>query len=65
MGEDITHNAGTVRGLPGHVPWPHEVEVRGEVYITHADFEEVGLHGTIERCPPTQRSWCNMSDNPA
>ncbi|NBZ87517.1 NAD-dependent DNA ligase LigA [Stagnihabitans tardus] len=38
-GEDVTDNAWTIKEIPQEVPGAPEVmEVRGEVYISHADF---------------------------
>ena len=39
-GEDVTVNAKTIPDVPGHLDIPFEyLEVRGEVYMAHADFE--------------------------
>ncbi|WP_435882600.1 NAD-dependent DNA ligase LigA [Streptomyces bobili] len=38
-GEDVTHAAGTVDGLPERLTEPVTVEVRGEVLMTTAQFE--------------------------
>lgn len=55
-GEEITHNAvtGAIQGLPACLKpkagaaVPDELEVRGEVYMTTADFEQVhGIDGWI------------------
>jgi DNA ligase (NAD+) len=44
-GDDITHNARTVRGLPlgltGDGAIPKVLEIRGEAYITNADFARI------------------------
>lgn len=42
-GEEVTHNARTVRGIPYRLrePLPGRVEVRGEVVMLKADFEQV------------------------
>ena len=40
VGEDVTANVRTIREIPQRLPkgGPEIVEVRGEVYMTHADF---------------------------
>ena len=44
QGDDITHNARTIRGVPLHLrsrsqqPIPPYLEVRGEAYISNSDF---------------------------
>jgi len=44
-GDDVTHNARTIRGLPLGLshdgPLPHVLEVRGEAYISNTDFAEI------------------------
>lgn len=43
-GEEVTHNIRTVRSVPLRLQgsgWPALLEVRGEVYISVADFEEM------------------------
>jgi DNA ligase (NAD+) len=49
-GEDVTPNLRTIRAIPGRLPEPLEIEVRGEVYMPRAEFarinaerEEAGL----------------------
>ncbi|GLW98523.1 NAD-dependent DNA ligase LigA [Microtetraspora sp. NBRC 16547] len=39
-GEDVSHAIGTVEGLPEALPEPVTVEIRGEVLMTAAQFEE-------------------------
>lgn len=39
-GENVTENAKTIEDIPHHIPnAPDVLEVRGEVYMSHADFE--------------------------
>jgi len=42
-GEDVTHNARTIRQIPLILPndAPHMLEVRGEVYMRRADFDRL------------------------
>lgn len=48
-GEDVTHNLRMIRSIPlkisesKHIPKTKILEVRGEVYMSHADFERVNL----------------------
>jgi DNA ligase (NAD+) len=40
-GEDVTANVKTIRGVPQRLSgagWPDAIDVRGEVYLSHADF---------------------------
>ena len=44
VGEDVTPNVETVRGIPHRLAgddWPAELEVRGEVFFPVADFDEL------------------------
>ncbi|WP_375458731.1 NAD-dependent DNA ligase LigA [uncultured Enterovirga sp.] len=44
VGEDVTPSARTVRDIPERLKgegWPEIFEVRGEVYLTHADFAAI------------------------
>ncbi len=43
VGEDITANVLTIAGIPRELtaPFPHRLEVRGEVYFTVENFEKV------------------------
>lgn len=42
VGEDVTLNARTIRDIPQTIPdAPEVLEVRGEVYMSHADFAEL------------------------
>ena len=51
LGDDVTHTARTIAGLPrvltGDHP-PERLEVRGEVIMTHADFEAVNARRRAE-----------------
>lgn len=41
VGEDVTANARTVSNIPHELKgdgWPESIEIRGEVYMSHADF---------------------------
>ncbi len=42
-GEDVTANIRTLRKVPAHLPppCPDAIEIRGEVYMTRADFEDL------------------------
>jgi DNA ligase (NAD+) len=55
MGEDITPNVRTVRNVPKRLTgtgWPAVLEVRGEVFIATADFEELNKRLMDEGKPP-------------
>ena len=41
IGEDVTHNARTIKNLPQKIPFDGELIVDGEVIITTNDFEEI------------------------
>ena len=41
VGEDVTHNAPYIEGLPLEIPEKGEFVVRGEVVISYEDFEEI------------------------
>ncbi len=44
VGEDVTANLSTVKNIPKRLlgtGWPDILEVRGEVYIDHADFDSM------------------------
>lgn len=41
-GEDVTHNVLTIKTIPTQLAgknWPEEVEIRGEIFISSADFK--------------------------
>jgi len=38
-GEDVTHNVRTIKDIPQYIPFTEdEIEIRGEIYLTKADF---------------------------
>lgn len=41
VGEDVTHNAPYIEGLPLEIPDTEHVVVRGEVVISYSDFEQI------------------------
>ncbi len=44
VGEDITANLKTIHEIPKKLQgrgWPGTIEIRGEIYMTHADFAEL------------------------
>ncbi|MFC8719126.1 NAD-dependent DNA ligase LigA [Kitasatospora sp. NPDC057198] len=55
-GEDITHTAGDVLGLPAVLAEPLDVELRGEVLLTHDQFERANeirtAHGAVPFANP-------------
>jgi DNA ligase (NAD+) len=54
VGDDITHNARTVRGIPLRLIGtpPERLEVRGEVYMTNRDLESLNVQRAAEGEPP-------------
>ena len=44
-GEDITANIKTIKTFPQEIDYNGQIEVRGEVYMTHADFAELNKDG--------------------
>lgn len=45
IGEDVTHNAPYISGLPQKIPFKEELVVRGEVLISYKDFETINESG--------------------
>ena len=41
VGEDITHNAKTIKDIPLTIRKPIDIEVRGEIYMSKASFEKL------------------------
>ncbi len=41
VGEEVTHNVKTIESVPLNIPEKGKVEVRGEVYISKKNFEEI------------------------
>jgi DNA ligase (NAD+) len=49
VGENVTENARTIRDIPQHLTGaPQVLEVRGEVYMSHADFAGLNARATAE-----------------
>lgn len=50
VGEDITENIKTISDIPQKIPFDKDIEIRGEVYLSRADFfrlnEEATANGT-------------------
>lgn len=51
-GEDITHAADAVLGLPARLTEPLDVELRGEVLLTHEQFEQANTVRTAHGATP-------------
>lgn len=41
IGEDITHNARVISGIPEHIPYMNRLVVTGEAFIHNSDFERM------------------------
>ena len=46
VGEDITHNAKTIKDIPLTIKKPIDIEVRGEIYMSKASFEKLNSEGS-------------------
>ena len=44
-GEDITHNAKTIKSIPLTINKPIDIEVRGEIYMSKASFNKLNENG--------------------
>ena len=44
-GEDITHNAKTIKDIPLKIKQPIDIEVRGEIYMSKASFKMLNENG--------------------
>lgn len=57
-GEDVTANAGTMAEIPARLSgegWPDSIEIRGEVYLPHAEFAAMNAR-QIEAGAPTYKN---------
>lgn len=52
VGEDITANLKTIRDIPTTIDFPHDIAVRGEVYMKHQDFLAINEERAREDEPP-------------
>ncbi len=58
VGEDVTANAQTIQDVPHALAgedWPDQIEVRGEVYLSHADFAAMNAR-QVERGLPAYKN---------
>ena len=53
IGEDITHNLKTIADIPQALPAnaPQEAEIRGEIYMAHADFAKLNKQQKAQNQP--------------
>jgi DNA ligase (NAD+) len=73
VGEDVTANVRTIKDVPrrlnpdGGAPIPETVEVRGEVYMRHSDFEALNLRlaEEAEQSGATPRLFANARNSAA
>lgn len=54
IGEVVTQQALTAKGIPERLkaPYPDRIEIRGEVYMAHADFEDINRRFVSEGRDP-------------
>ena len=43
VGEDVTHNAPYIEGLPMTIPYDGHLVVRGETLISYPDFDKINV----------------------
>jgi DNA ligase (NAD+) len=73
VGEDVTANVRTIKDIPhrlnadGGAPIPDIVEVRGEIYMRHSDFEALNqrLADEAEQAGTTPRLFANARNSAA
>jgi DNA ligase (NAD+) len=73
VGEDVTANVRTIKDIPQHLnaeggaPIPEVVEVRGEIYMRHSDFEALNqrLAEEAEQAGATPRLFANARNSAA
>ncbi len=73
VGEDVTANVRTIKDIPhrlnadGGAPIPEIVEVRGEIYMRHSDFEALNqrLADEAEHAGTTPRLFANARNSAA
>lgn len=51
VGEDVTLNLRTIKQVPLKLPEPLTLEIRGEVYISRADFEALNRRRELDALP--------------
>jgi DNA ligase (NAD+) len=54
VGDEITANARTIRSIPLSVDYQQPFEIRGEIYMTFADFSRLNEHLIENGLPPMQ-----------
>lgn len=52
IGEDVTNNALVIKSLPLQIPYKEKIEIRGEILIKKADFEEINKKRLEKKLPP-------------